>query len=85
MQYSEGLKKTQLCSLSNIQIHNKDTSAWLMQHSAGLNKDTTMWLMQHSAGLLFWFFWLVVWFFCGFRCGVPLLIVILVIYKYENR
>ena len=25
------------------------------------------------------------WFFGGFRCGVPLFIVIRVIYKYKNR
>ena len=25
------------------------------------------------------------WFFGGFRCGVPLFIVMLVIYKYKNR
>ena len=28
---------------------------------------------------------LLFWFFCDFRCGVPLLIVIRVIYKYRNR
>ena len=28
---------------------------------------------------------LLFWFFGGFRCGVPLFIVILVIYKYKNR
>ena len=28
---------------------------------------------------------LLFWFFGGFRCGVPLCIVILVIYKYRNR
>ena len=28
---------------------------------------------------------LLFWFFGDFRCGVPLLIVILVIYKYRNR
>ena len=31
-----------------------------------------------NAALLFWFF-------DGFRCGVPLFIVIRVIYKYKNR
>ena len=34
-----------------------------------------------KAALLFWFFW----FFGDFTCGVPLFIVILVIYKYKNR
>ena len=28
---------------------------------------------------------LLFWFFGDFRCGVPLFIVILVIYKYKNR
>ena len=28
---------------------------------------------------------LLFWFFCGFRCGMPLFFVILVIYKYKNR
>ena len=28
---------------------------------------------------------LLFWFFSDFRCGVPLFIVILVIYKYKNR
>ena len=28
---------------------------------------------------------LLFWFFGGFRCGVPLFMVILVIYKYKNR
>ena len=28
---------------------------------------------------------LLFWFFCGFRCGVSLFIVIIVIYKYKNR
>ena len=28
---------------------------------------------------------LLFWFFSGFRCGVPLFIVLLVLYKYKNR
>ena len=28
---------------------------------------------------------LLFWFFSDFRCGVPLFIIILVIYKYKNR
>ena len=28
---------------------------------------------------------LLFWFFCDFRCGVPLFVVVLVIYKYKNR
>ena len=28
---------------------------------------------------------LLFWFFGGFRCGVPLFIVMLVIYQYKNR
>ena len=28
---------------------------------------------------------LLFWFFGGFRCGVPLFVVMLVIFKYKNR
>ena len=40
--------------------------------------DPSNFIAGPKAALLFWFF-------CDFRCGVPLSIVILVIYKYKNR
>ena len=42
------------------------------------NVTLTLRAGRPKAALLFWFFG-------GYRCGVPLFIVMLVIYKYKNR
>ena len=42
-------------------------------------------IMQNMVGLMQKLVALLFWFFGDFRCGVPLFIVIPVIYKYRNR
>ena len=80
------INEVNIMTLSNDNLH---VSFWSLKVKTLLDELGFSYLFKHErtnnniagrpkAALLFWFFG-------DFRCGVPLFIVILVIYKYKNR